>query len=237
MQSIKSMLPRRAVVLPAATALGVLGMTGVASAATYNVNDPGDYSLATPGDTNCASTNGGSCTLRAAVQAADNTGLANTINVPAGTYDLTKNALGVNSPDKGTSITVNGAGSASTIINAQDYSNIFNLDVNGTLVLNGLTLENGYQGDGDGGAIYSDGALTLNNDVLTGNGTSSYGGAIYASSVGGSSLAIAGTTFSGNGGDCSGCRGVRDRWVVLGEAGESIEDVVALFSCGGEVGA
>jgi hypothetical protein len=66
--------------------LGALAGAGGASAASFSVTDPTDAALANPAGTTCASTDGGKCTLRAAVQAADNLHGSNTISVPAGTY-------------------------------------------------------------------------------------------------------------------------------------------------------
>ena len=89
-------LGRRLALLVAVAALGVLGASGVASAASFTVNDTTDAALATPGATSCVSSHGGSCTLRAAVQAADNGGGASTITVPAGTYTITIRPTGGN---------------------------------------------------------------------------------------------------------------------------------------------
>jgi uncharacterized repeat protein (TIGR01451 family) len=201
MQGIKAMLSRRALVLLAATTLGVLGMTGVAAAATYNVNDPGDYAQAS-GHTDCYSTHGGTCTLRAAVQSANEQGGANTINLPANTYPLTQGSLEVNTPNGGTNITVNGAGSSNTILNAQDYGSIFSVDYQGGLSLHGMTLENG--DSSEGGAVYSDGALNINGDVTFKGNYADYGGAIYSDTDTGSTLSVTGAIFDGNSGDIYG---------------------------------
>jgi uncharacterized repeat protein (TIGR01451 family) len=198
MQGIKTMLSRRALVLLAATTLGVLGMTGVASAATFTVNDTGDYALANPADTNCVSTHTGTCTLRAAVQAANNNGAANAINLPAGTYNLTMGNLEVNTPNGGTNITISGGGSGSTIIDGQNNDNIFYVDAGGGLSLNGMTLQDGYTYYGNGGAIYSDGALSVTADVVFKGNTGFDGGAIYSDSDTGSSLSLTGASFVQN---------------------------------------
>jgi predicted outer membrane repeat protein len=218
----------------------MLASAGAASAATYTVNDTTDAPLATSTNTNCISTHNNSCTLRAAVQAADNAGGANTISLPAGDYKLTiaptcttysngcdqndpsKGDLDVNSRDNGTSITVTGAGSGSTVIDANVIDRAFAVENdalgNGTvggLTLSGLTIENGQPavssgyylstGGGCGGAVYSAGALATTSDVVMENNTAANrchdGGAIYSHSGTGSSLSVAGTTFSANNGD------------------------------------
>ena len=68
---------------------GGLALASNASAATFTVNSATDAPLSTPSGTSCVSTAGGACTLRAAIQAADNTGGANTISVPGGDFKLT----------------------------------------------------------------------------------------------------------------------------------------------------
>ena len=110
----------------------MLGLTGAASAATFTVNDTTDAALTTPNSTNCVSTDAGSCTLRAAVQAADNTGGASQITVPGGTYKLTIASTGANDPatgdldiDNGATVTITGAGSASTVINPAGIDRAF----------------------------------------------------------------------------------------------------------------
>jgi hypothetical protein len=87
---------RRGLLVLAATTFGALGLTAAASAATFPVNDTTDAALSNPSSTACVSTNAGSCTLRAAVQAADNSGGVSQITVPAGTYKLTIPSTGAN---------------------------------------------------------------------------------------------------------------------------------------------
>jgi hypothetical protein len=218
-----AMLSRRVLIAVIVAFLGVLGSAQVAAADTYTVNDPTDAPLATSTDTNCVSTNGGSCTLRAAVQAADNTGGASTISVPANTYTLTIPPAGyqtvpacttqydyggdgcdTNDPAagdldvmSGTTVTITGAGSATTTINANAVDRAFAVESGGSLSLSGVTIENGAPAYGPycyssvytaayscypssvqnnsesvGGAIYDDGALTITSDViLRGNQT------------------------------------------------------------------
>ena len=217
MQGIRTVLARRAALALAMTTVGVMGSSAVASATTFTVNDQSDAPLASAGDTNCASTDAGACTLRAAVQAADNTGGANTISLPAGTYTMTQPATSSNDPSNGdldvnnngnnTSITLTGAGSDTTVIDANQVDRAFAVQPGGGLTLSGVTIKNGNPasastGSQDGGAIYSDGALVASGDVVfLGNSAynGSYGGAIYADSDTGSSVSLNGTTFDHNG--------------------------------------
>jgi uncharacterized protein DUF11 len=205
-------LGRRLALLVAVAALGVLGASGVASAASFTVNDTTDAALATPGATSCVSSHGGSCTLRAAVQAADNGGGASTITVPAGTYTITIRPTGGNDPSNGdldinnnASLTVTGAGAASTTIDANQLDRAFNVQPGASLSLSGVTIENGFAvsaGAGFGGAIESQGALSVDGVTFQDNsGPSSLiestGGAIEVEQLS-SPLTITNSTFVGN---------------------------------------
>ena len=239
MKGISSMLWRRGAVLLAVAVLGSLIFAGVAGAATYTVNDQRDLpqsATASPGS--CTSTaSPATCTLRAAIQAANETGGSNTINVPAGTYPITNASsngsstcsgvsdqsigeLKVNPCNNSTSVTIVGAGSGVTVLNAQSANRLFDVFQNGSLDLQKMTVENGdgvgkgltggpyntpgtapYLPDGDGGAIVSDGHLSAEsvtftaNVVSTGNG---YGGAIAAENISGSTVSVTGSVFQSN---------------------------------------
>jgi len=116
-------------------ALGValalmLGLPAGAQAATFSVNDLNDAPLVNDAQ-GCQSTDDGLCTLRAALQAADLASGDTTVNLPAGTYELTRaqtsdraddgsignlvvdNASG---DDATNTVTINGAGAGSTTI-------------------------------------------------------------------------------------------------------------------------
>src|SRR6185436_6679722 len=119
-----------------------------AAATTFTVNTTLDLPDVNPGDGIC-NTGVATCSLRAAVTESDFTGGANVINVPAGTYTLTLgpfddefNGAGA-TPDSGDldiadfsafslpqliSVTINGAGAATTIINGGDIDRV--LDIN-----------------------------------------------------------------------------------------------------------
>jgi predicted outer membrane repeat protein len=212
MRGIGAVLVRRAVLLLAVSALGVLAWGGVASAASFTVNDPTDAALATSTDTNCASTNGGSCTLRAAVQAADNSGDSSTITVPAGTYKLTIASTAANDPTTGdldvnnnATVAINGAGSGSTIIDANGIDRAFAVQSGASLSISGVTIEHGdaltsgasnnSTKPGYGGAIYNDGTLSVTDSTLDHNQADDYGGAIYAD-TGAISTTVSGSDVS-----------------------------------------
>src|ERR1017187_396645 len=56
---------------------------------------------------------------------------------------------------------------------------IFNVTSNITVFLNSLTIANGHYFTNNGGGIYNNGTLTLTNCILSGNGATYHGGAIY----------------------------------------------------------
>jgi hypothetical protein len=249
-----AVLCRRVPVVMIVAILGALASASVASADTYTVNDPTDAPLATSTATTCVSTNGGSCTLRAAVQAADNAGGASTISLGANSYKLTippgdynsvpactttynfgGDACNGNDPAhgdldvlSGATVTISGAGSGTTTVDANGVDRAFAVQSGGSLSLSGVTIENGQPAFGPycyastyafayncfpssgvgsesvGGAIYSDGALTTTGDVtLRGNQALPQQ---FTQSFGGAiyvdfdsdALSLSGTTFSVN---------------------------------------
>ena len=226
MRSMRSMVPRRGF-LVAATAIASLGFASAASAATYTVNDTRDLPQSTTASAGqCVSTaSPATCTLRAAIQAANENGGANTINVPAGTYGLTASAsnsnpldclstaglaedqsfgsLKVNPCNNSTQITIVGAGIHDTVINAEGHDRIFEVWLNGALDAQQMTLENG-SGTGSnttdipngyGGAINSAGHLSAESVDFTGNSAGTFGGAIDDGNFSGSTLSVSGSVF------------------------------------------
>ena len=207
---------RRVLTLMAA-ACALLYTASVARAATFTVNDPADHPLANASSTSCASTSAGSCTLRAAVQAADNAGGANVIVLPAGDFKLTippATASTTGDPSTGDldviglgaradSLTIKGAGSGHTIVDANQVDRAFAVQSGNALTLSGMTIENGDPGanstaSDEGGAIYSNGVLTITSDVLLSGNSGTLGGAIYADAAGGSAVSLTGASFTGN---------------------------------------
>lgn len=150
---------------------------------------------------------GSSCpTLRSAVLAANAAGGTNTINVPGGSYTLTRTPSG---PDDGTTgdlhitadITIVGAGAGSggtTIIG--DGDRIFDISAN-AVTLSGIAVTGGGQ-QSSGGAIKDTGAsLTLAGDSFTANtttGAGGFGGAIFMQSPSDGTLVVTGSSFASN---------------------------------------
>lgn len=204
MERIGAMLLRRAVLLSAAVTVGLLVQTGVASAASFTVT--------TTNDLNDGSCTASVCSLRDAVVAADTAGGASTITVPAGTYKLTIASTGADDPTTGdldinndASVTINGDGSGSTIIDANHIDRAFAVQSGASLSISAVTIENGASLDASpsdhstdyeyGGAIYNDGTLSVTNSTLDHNEAYGYGGAIYAGS-GAVSTTVSGSDVS-----------------------------------------
>ena len=177
---------------------GLLLFASGASAAVFNVTTTADTNDGTCGSP-CSLRDAVIASNQAATTAAANT--INTINVPAGTYKITRTPSGGNEPAAGSFdlvqhnlLTVNGAGAGSTVIDANHLDRAFAAPNHSALTLNGLTIQNGLpnlsdgvNSSGNGGGVYSDGPLQLNGVTMTGNSANSYnGGAIYLDSHAGS---------------------------------------------------
>jgi CSLREA domain-containing protein/uncharacterized repeat protein (TIGR01451 family) len=166
-----------------------------ATAATFTVNSTMDNGgSCAPGSANC--------TLRAAIQAANGTPGANTINVPAGTYLLSQStmcAIRTNGDPtiRPTSIvalcitgnvTILGAGAGSTVIDAQQQDRVMVVSADATAQISGVTLQNGSTNgnssptgaNGGGGAINNQGSLTISACALLTNTSLLDGGAIWS---------------------------------------------------------
>ena len=174
--------------LPATLVVGIfLTLAGTASAASFTVNDPTDAALANPAGTACESTNGGSCTLRAAVRSRRQRRRCQHHHRPGGRIQaddpLDRRRRSGESGDldvkSGTSVTLTGAGAGSTTLNANHVDREFAVQNGASLSVSGVTIEHGAQPDtspsdnstspGRGGAIYNDGFLFVDRSVLTGN--------------------------------------------------------------------
>ena len=159
--------------------------------------------------TKAADTNDGTCdadcSLREAIGAA-NASPGSTVTIPAGTYTLTRAGGGEEANATGdldvtANMTITGAGSATTIIDAGAIDNV--IDVHGVdLTISGVTLQGGVAGpgwDGDGIAGTT-GTIDLTNVVSrnnAGSGVATAGADVTASSVDLSGNGDAGVVTSG----------------------------------------
>jgi CSLREA domain-containing protein len=155
--------------------------------------------------TKTADTNDGTCdsdcSLREAIIAANANAGADVITLPAGTYTLTIRGAGEDAGATGDlditdSVTINGAGASTTIVNGNALDRVFHIvSSTATVTINGITITGGLANISDGGGILNEGTLTVNNCVITGNSVpGGDGGGIYNDFF----LTISGSTVSGN---------------------------------------
>src|SRR2546425_1791117 len=156
----------------------------------------------------------GKCSLREAIRAANtDTAVdscpagsgADTIVLPHGIYTLSiagtsENASLSGDLDVTKSLTIQGAGASTTIVDANHIDRVFEvIGATNTSTFAGMTIRNGVWNDsnGLGGGILNEGAtLTLNGDVVTGNATpQSFGGGI---NLEGGSLTIVDSAITNN---------------------------------------
>ncbi len=136
----------------------------------------------------------GDCSLREAIRAANlDTAVdactagsgADTITLPAGTYTLSvaganEDAAATGDLDLASNLTLNGAGSATTTINANNIDRVFHITGAFAIQISGVTITGGnVSGALDfGGGIANSGTLTLTNSVVTNNTAFFSGGGV-----------------------------------------------------------
>ncbi len=168
--------------------LVALTCTASAGAESFAVNDATDAPLANSGGTACESTHGSTCTLRAAVQAAANSGGVSTIMLPAGQYTLTGPI-----PIDGAlnALAIAGAAVAETIVTTNKRGPAFEVPGGKSLSISGLTIEDSGHEFAAGGGILNDGNLTVTGSALRHN----VGGAIESAGL---SVSVIDSTVEGN---------------------------------------
>jgi CSLREA domain-containing protein len=156
----------------------ILVVSASAHAATFTVDSPADKVDAKPGDGKCA-TDVGTCTLRAAIQEANEQG-GGTINLNPGTYVLSipnDNALPLAATgdlDVYGQLTISGGGADKTIVDGGGINRVFAMQVASRVTLSDMTVRNGRALAGEeGGGIVNHGNLILENVTVTGNQTTS----------------------------------------------------------------
>ena len=190
----------------------------------FVVNTTADTQDVNPGNGICADSNG-MCSLRAAITEANAIGGPNEITLPAGTYTETLVAANENANAGGdfditSSISITGAGAASTIVQAAASpgtatERVFHV-LAGSASIDGVTIQNGVnlfsQAIG-GGGVRVEGATTelvLSNSTVTHNQSESRGGGVHANKAqltiancninnNSAGSAVAGTSGSGGG--------------------------------------
>jgi CSLREA domain-containing protein len=176
----------------------------------FVVTSTGDGDISPPGGTVCDDGTG-HCTLRAAIEAANNTSGTDDIiqfSIPTSDpgYDPSTGRYTINLnmalPDLSTNITIAGPGANVLTVtrpNTGGGYRIFNVTTTGTLTVSGLTISKFGIPTGNGGAIQNFSTATVNviSCTLSDNGAGSgVGGAIYNNSTG--AVNVTNCTLSGN---------------------------------------
>ncbi|MGP0591885.1 DUF4347 domain-containing protein [Nitrospira sp. T9] len=118
----------------------------------------------------------GAGSLRQAIIDADATPGTDTIIIPTGTYVLTTGPMQINDD-----VIITGAGAATTIIDGNNASRLFETRGSSTTTMSGITIQNGDNG-GNGAGVLVDNTSTLNlSDAILTNidGTGGQGGAFH----------------------------------------------------------
>ena len=155
---------------------------------TFTVNTTADTFDAVTAD-DFASDSSGNISLRSAIQETNSIIGEAIIALPAGTYTLTRDGIGEDFSSTGDldindHLTIRGAGAGTTIIDGGAIDRIFDVAPNVTLVLSGVTIQNGAAEFG-AGLRNAGGNVILQDVVITGNVASgsstseSHGGAIF----------------------------------------------------------
>lgn len=194
----------------------VLGYwTDTASAAVFAVNSTSDAVDSSPGNGVCR-TSTGVCTLRAAIQEANATAGADSIQVPPGVYTITRAPSGSNTITTGDfditrPLTITGAGAGATIIDGGlppagspperiALDRLFEIHPTaGDVTLRALTMAEGWD-EKEGGAVYnrSRGTVRLESVSVLDSFASNNGGGIYNDGFERGRLIIASSMVAGN---------------------------------------
>lgn len=177
---------------------------------TFTVNTTEDTFDAVTADESAADRSG-NVSLRSAIQETNSIVGEAIIALPAGTYTLTRTGTDENLASTGDldindHLTIRGAGAETTLIDGGAIDRIFDVAPSVTLILSGVTIQNGLAQFG-GGIYNAGGNVILQDVVLTGNtatgspSAESHGGAI-ASNQG--NLLLERVTITGNSADQDG---------------------------------
>ncbi len=173
------------------TVLGVMAIApaSASAAGTINVNTDADGSIAAGAE--CGS--GETCTLRSAVEVADERGGETTIVVPAGTYTQSGDELAIEGDSR---VTIQGAGAGNTTIAGSGSSEVFWVQDGNALTLDGVTVTGGSAQDGGGIYVDGDASLLVQGATVSGNHAAYEGGGIYGEES--SSVSVRESAITGN---------------------------------------
>ena len=137
--------------------------------------DTAVYTVSKTADTNDGTCNA-DCSLREAILAANQNAAIDTISIPAGTYTLSisgkeENLGATGDLDILNDVILTGAGSGSTIINANSIDRAIEITETATVTITGVTIQNGLLPEKEigGGGILSHGDLHITNSTIKNN--------------------------------------------------------------------
>ena len=135
--------------------------------------------------------------FQTALDTAKNNGQDDTINVAAGTYNITTTLIYNYIPSETYSLTIQGAGAGSTILDGGNSVPILSISSVGQVFVKDITFQNGNSASGMGGGlyIYSQNG-TVENCDFSGNFASGGGGGVSGSSSG--TITLNKNTFTNN---------------------------------------
>ncbi len=158
----------------------------VAAPPTFGVNTTEDTIDAFPGDGVCADEKG-QCSLRAAIMEANALKAPVVVQLPAGTYTLTRESptdeqggdLNITS-----SLILRGAGQEQTTLDGSGKFRVLRVHKGVRVFVESLTIRGGFYRTSEyrdgGGGVHNDGTLTLTNVTVVGNTTTGWGGGILS---------------------------------------------------------
>lgn len=181
--------------------LCLAGLLAQSHATTFQVDSQSDVLDAAVGDGVCLST-GGECSLRAAIMEANAMPGVDTVQVPAGTYLLSRAGRNDDLAQTGdldllANVIITGAGPDVTVIDANGLDRVIQIGSGVSATISALTIRGG-TGVDNGGGIANAGTLAMQGCRIENNGNSAdpvrLGGGIYNSGA----LALTLSVVSGN---------------------------------------
>ena len=166
---------------------------------TFTVDSANDAPDADPGDGAC-STAAGECTLRAAIEEANNLDGDDVVGFEPSVEDTI--TLGGSNLLIGSNLKIEGPGADKLSVDADGLSRVFNVE-SGTVEISGLTITGGKAEDGstdicseadNGGGIFNEATLTLSDSTISRSTSECGGGGIYNRGT----LTVSNSTISDN---------------------------------------
>ena len=191
------------IVTLSAVLLALLVLPGAQAGGVLEVDRTDDD----PASTTCAAAPN-DCSLRGAISNANGDPGPNTIDLPAGTYELTNGASGEDGNIEGDlditdDLTINGARQSDTIIQAgpsagNGIDRAIHVHASGSLAMSAVTVRYGTPPgvNDDGGGILGAGDLVITNSTISDNAAQRSGGGIYVADS--ASVELSNVTFTDN---------------------------------------